>query len=426
MWLERARIKNLGKALSISVLNQVVSSGTNFALGLYLVRALSQEDFGLYSIGFAICLFYAGFGNALFLTQMVVNAPDKPVAQRSGYIASMGVADALFCATTFLVVLVTLPLSSELLPWLKSYVDFGIAVAAASGAYHFKELFARYAYTARREIWALGINLVIALALACLVIIQHLRDIEFTAVIALWLYAGAQIAGAVAGQLFARLPFTTVNARQMYADVKEAWEGARWAVPTNIIYSIRGQAHTIVTAALAGPVGVAYLNATRLLITPAIFIMPALSQVVLPRLATARVENKERVLRLGLQFSVAVLGVSLLYSGILLIFLSPITHLVLGDKYTPDFYLTLAWCVFVCIHVFSINGIMIAQVLKRFRSILLLNIATVVVMMAAIYVMYKMLGVPGIIYGMTAGDLFLSVIAWRLVVNECKDRPKGQ
>ena len=421
--LGKDRIKRLGKALSISVINQAISSGTNFALGVYLVRILTQADFGLYSIGFAISLFYAGIGNALFLTQMVVNVPDKPPAQQIGYVASMGMADAVFCVLTFVTVLLTMPLAGAFAPSLEQYVQFGIAVAAASTAYHFKDLFTRYAYTARKEIWVLKVNLVIASALACLVAVLHIHGSPITAATALWLYAGAQLAGAAAGQILARLPLSTVRLSQIRADVREAWKEARWAVLTNVIYTLRGQAHTIVTAGLAGPVGVALLNATRLLITPAVFVMPALSQVVLPRLATARVQNKARVQSLGIQFTAAVLAASLLYSGILLLFLTPITHLVLGDKYPTNMKLALAWCVFICVHVISTNGTLVAQVLKRFRSILTLNVATVLVMMFAIYFFNNILGVPGIIYGMTAGDLFLAIIAWRLVAQECRRSP---
>ena len=414
------RFRRLGKAASVSVLNQVISSGTNFALGLYLVRTLAPADFGLYSIGFAISLFYAGIGNALFLTQMVVNVSDKPADRQSAYVASIGTADGVFYVLTFVIVLMVLPGGAALIPALSEYVDFGIAVAAASAAYNFKELFTRYAYTARREVWALKINLVIAVVLVMSVAGRYFAGAPLTAATALWLYGIAQFAGAAAGQLFAKLPFSTVHIKQIRDDVKEAWEGARWAVPTNILYTLRGQAHTIITAGLAGPVAVAFLNATRLLVTPAIFVMPALTQVVLPRLATARTQNKQRVLSLSVQFTAAVLTVSLLYSAILLSFLDPITALLLGDKYAPNPHMALAWCAFVLIHVLSINGVMVAQVLKRFQSIFVLNVVTVFLMVAAIYVLHAVLGVPGIIYGMAAGDVFLAMIAWRLVARECR------
>src|SRR3954463_1609374 len=52
------------KALSTSLLNQALSSATNFALSFALVRILSTTDYGSYTIGIAVCYLYAGIGNS--------------------------------------------------------------------------------------------------------------------------------------------------------------------------------------------------------------------------------------------------------------------------------------------------------------------------------------------------------------------------
>src|SRR5690242_17112757 len=80
------------KALSTSVLNQALSSATNFALAFVLVRALSTADYGSYSIGTAVCYLCAGVGNALFLVQMVVHTPDKAPEDRFPYAVRILVA----------------------------------------------------------------------------------------------------------------------------------------------------------------------------------------------------------------------------------------------------------------------------------------------------------------------------------------------
>ena len=98
----KVRSRSFGKALSISVINQVVSSGTNFALGIYLVRALTPTEFGLYGIGFAIALLYSGVGNALLLTQMVVHVPDKANEDKLHYAARVLVLAAVFSLLTAL------------------------------------------------------------------------------------------------------------------------------------------------------------------------------------------------------------------------------------------------------------------------------------------------------------------------------------
>ena len=190
----KGQTKAIGKALSISAINQVVSSGTNFALGIYLVRVLTPTDFGLYGIGFAISLFYAGVGNALFLTQMVVHVPDKAQEDRLPYAARMLVALAVFCALTVSVVGFVMALGGVWSHLLHEYVDLGMAVTAASIAYLLKDFFVRHAYTARKEIWALVINVFVALALAALLMVQHQFPTGIDSTSALWIYAASNTA----------------------------------------------------------------------------------------------------------------------------------------------------------------------------------------------------------------------------------------
>src|SRR3954471_11983610 len=80
------------KALSTSIANQALSSATNFALAFVLVRALSTSDYGIYSLGLAVCYLYAGVGNSLFLIQMVVHISDRAPEERLPYAVRILVA----------------------------------------------------------------------------------------------------------------------------------------------------------------------------------------------------------------------------------------------------------------------------------------------------------------------------------------------
>lgn len=139
----------------------MVSSGTNFALGLYLVRVLTPADYGLYGIGFAVSLFYAGIGNALFLTQMVVHTPDKAPEDRIRYAGRMLVLVTTFCAATLTLAGLVFYAGGMLWPPVVNHAGFGLAVTAASIAFLMKDFFVRYAYNTRNEIGALAMNLVL-------------------------------------------------------------------------------------------------------------------------------------------------------------------------------------------------------------------------------------------------------------------------
>jgi len=152
--LHQYRTMSLSKAIVVSVLNQMVSSATNFLFGLYLVRNLPPVEFGLYGIGFAITLFYAGIGNAMFLTQMVVHIPNKAAEDREPYAARICLIMMLFCLVT----------AFCWLCWFMRGVLFRVATQISSSGhrnyrcfnYHPGQDFSiRHCYTLRKEIRAL-------------------------------------------------------------------------------------------------------------------------------------------------------------------------------------------------------------------------------------------------------------------------------
>lgn len=402
--------KAVGKALSVSVLNQAVSSATNFALGIYLVRMLSPAEFGLYGIGFAISLFYAGIGNALFLTQMVVHTPDKSPEDRLPYAGRMFVLVTVFCICTIVLLAAVLLLCGNKLDPISHHAGLATAITAASIAYLAKDFFVRHAYNVRRETWALSIHGVIAAAMACLLVMQYKSTTTFSVEIAMWVYAVAQACGSLLGYLFARLPVARHRPAELYADLREAWLGGKWSSITNLVYFARTQAHTIVVAALLGPIGVAKLNAARLLVTPVVMLSPALAQVAMPRLAAARGLDERRLMHLGCMFTLALLAVALLYSALLLGSYDFISNKVLGDHYHDLFLLTALWCLWAMLSAIN-NGIaLISQVLKQFKAISHANTITAILSLCVVYVFSINYGLPGAMAGVLLSEAILMIV----------------
>jgi O-antigen/teichoic acid export membrane protein len=418
----KGQFKAISTALSISAINQIVSSGANFALGIYLVRVLTPTDFGLYGIGFAISLFYAGIGNALFLTQMVVHVPDKVPDDRLPYAARMLIALVVFCALTAITVGLLFVLGSAYSKFIREYLDLVFAIIAASVAYLLKDFFIRHAYTVRRESWALWVNVAVAVSLAASLLGQFRFASNLTPEGALGIYASSNMMGAVVGFALIRLPILTARLRLLGEDLREAWAGGSWALGGVAVTWAQTQAYMYITAVFVGPVGVAYANAARLLITPAIFLVPALSQVLMPRLASMRSSNSRKMLKISGQFSAALVVFSVIYSVVLLGLADVIAPVLLGAKYGQQIRpLAAAWC-FVMIFQFSRSGSSIVlQVLKEFRALTVLNTVSVVVAIGAAVVLMRMIGVVGAILGTAIGELVLNVLLYRMVI-QCKQR----
>jgi len=408
--------KTLGKALSVSALNQVVSSGTNFALGIYLVRMLPPDEFGLYGIGFAISLFYFGIGNALFLTQMVVNMPDRAPEDRVPYAGRMFLLVALFCTVTLLLFTLLLAVGGFIWESVVRHAEFASAIMMASVTYLFKDFFIRHAYNIRRETWALSIHGAIACTMAILLWLQHWFVTSFSVETALWIYAMAQVSGAILGYLLAKLPVVGHQMSVLFGDLRESWHGGKWASITNLVYFARTQAHTIVVVFLLGPIEVAKLNATRLLVTPATMLTPALSQVAMPSLASVRGQDERRLMALGRLVTFVLLVVLLLYSAILMGGYNFIVNTVLGDNYPDLFVITALWCLYTCLLAVRNCVEMIGQALKEFRRLSDANTFSAFISLAATYWLTLLYGLPGALIGLAIGEIVLIILVYRFVV----------
>lgn len=408
--------KALGKAVSASVLNQVLSSGTNFALGIYLVRVLAPADFGLYGIGFAITLFYAGIGNALFLTQMVVRTPDKVPEDRRSYAGRMFVLVAGFCfCTVALITVLLLLLLIGATPWelAAEHAGLAAAVTAASIAYLLKDFFVRHSYTARREMWALYVNASVAFALALLFLILLLTQTEISSSIGLWIYAASNMTGAAIGLFLARLPLFSLTSSALATDAKEAWLGGKWALGGTTVSWLQSQAYMYITAMLAGPVGVAHANAARLFITPAAFLIPAFSQVAMPRFATRISTQPEKIQHIWRLFTGGLIGLAILYSVILLSTADLVIPFLLQGKYEHITPVIAAWCLSL-IFQFSMAGTsIILQTMKLFKILTILHIKSATLAIAAVFALAKLLDVQGAILGVAAGEFALSMLMYK-------------
>ena len=402
----------VGKALLVSAFNQAVSSCTNFAMGLYLVRVLTPAEFGIYGIGIAVSLFFAGICNALFLVQLVVNTPHKDADERRPYAASMLATLMVFCLASLIVFVAGLKWSI----WLVQYSPLALVIMAAFIAYIFKDFFIRYSYTAKKEIWALKINLMVAFSLLLLLIFHFFSKFAFTSELALWCYAISNLTGAVAGAVLTQLPLRSVKVNRMIADAREAWHEGLWAIGGSSVMWLQSQAYTYVTAMFLGPAGVGFANASRMLITPFLMLITAINQVTMPRLAELGQQSSEKMIRTGSLLTSAMIVAATLYVAIVITATDSLEALFFGGKYEGLTSLVIAWSIVLLMQLFRDGAGTLFQVMKQFRKMMQFNILSASVSVAATVVLMKAFGVVGAILGMGVGELLLALMLWSVIL----------
>ena len=398
------------KALSISILNQIVTSGTNFFLGLYLIRTLSPNDFGLYGIGFAVVLLYSGIGNALFLTQMVVHVPDKAPPERLLYASRILATLFIFCLTTIFIIGLFVLSSRHSLNSYWQYSELLLSITAASTTYLLKDFFVRHAYTIRKEILALIISTTISVTLGITLFVLNQVNMALHSSTVLFAYATGNMVGAIVGVLLTRLPLLNIRLAEVIKDSREAWIGGRWALGGVSVSWLQGQAYMYVTAIFIGPAGVGYANAAKIFITPAQVMMPAISQVIMPNLARLRASDPKKMLSVYRMLFLVAIGFAVIYSTILLIGLDYLTPMLVSSKYKSIGLLVAAWCLALTCQFSNASSNVFLQASKEFKILTFANTISFIVAIITTVILMQLFGVYGAIIGTASGDAIMSIL----------------
>lgn len=415
--MKKLRPNGIKVPLALSLLNQFIGGGGNFLLGVYLARTLTLEQFGVYGIGFGICMLYVGVGNAVILTQMVVNMTDKIDAEKIAYADGMFFLLCLMSASLFALIVAVAALALTLAPEFSHFLPamFSIALAAISmlGA----EFFICYAFLRRREHAAVAVN-----ALTMLVILAgfagaRLCQLALTGDMALLLYAaGASISAATAYLVSPlRLRLSQPKLRE---NIRESWFHGRWALGGVVLTWLQTQTYTYVLAFYLGPIGIGQANAARIFISPFNFILTSINKIAIPRLVEFRDSNRPEMFRVSFSLTAGLLLLTTLYSAVLLGNVGYLTNLVLGRHDQAITSIVWVWCLLLIVQMARSCGGILLQVQRKFRLLMLANIPSVVVTIATSLILIYWFGVSGAVLGLLAGEFTLATLIWKEIRSE--------
>ena len=226
-----AQSRGRAARLIVSLSDQAFVSGTNFATGVLIGRAVTERQLGLYAIAFGVMLVLTEVHHALIATPQQVLYPRH-----------RGEALQRFNGSTLLHSITLAGLSAIVLALVGIAFrgqPIGVVFLAASvavGLYLPRQYGRLFCYTARIPQAALALDAtgsVIQLAaLASLAATGHL-----TPVTALLSLAAANGVAALAWFLVSRRRFH-LNARNAVADVRRTWPLSRWVFISGLIWTL--------------------------------------------------------------------------------------------------------------------------------------------------------------------------------------------
>ncbi len=401
----------------MSLLNQFIGGGGNFLLGVYLARTLPLEQFGVYGIGFGICMLYVGVGNAVILTQMIVNMTDKMDSEKIAYASGMLFLLCLMSASLFVLTVAGAIFALALAPGFSSFLPAVFSVMLAAISMLAAEFFICYAFIRRREHAAVAVNALTMLVILSGFAIVRLCQIVLTGDMALLLYAAGASISAATAYLASPLQLRLRQPR-LRENIAESWAHGRWALGGVALTWLQTQTYTYVLAFCLGPIGIGQANAARIFISPFNFILTSVNKIAIPRLVEFRDSNRTEMFRVSFLLTASLLILTILYSTVLLGNIEYLSKLVLGRHDQAITSIVWVWCLLLIVQMARSCGGILLQVQRKFRLLMLANIPSVVITIAMSAILIRWLSVSGAVMGLLAGEITLAILIWREIRSE--------
>ncbi len=284
---------------TVSILDQVLISGSNFLLSVMLARWLAPEEYGYYGIVYAVFLLLVWLHSALVLEPLTVFGSGRYLDQIQAY----------FRANLKLNTWLTIVLSSSLVvTGLIAGADGALTNPFLSVALSLPLIFLYWFF--RRECYVLG-QPSLALIGGVLYFLGILSGgVLFyatgliSASAALILLGVASILPALVLSVMIRRKVSPHEETQAPVELSEVlglhWEYGRWVVATGVVYWLVNLMYVPVVGLILGLEKAGLFKAFQTLFLPIEHILTALGLLLLPRLSIMAIrKGKDSVLRMA-------------------------------------------------------------------------------------------------------------------------------
>lgn len=388
------------------LLDQAVISLANLAVGLLVLRLASQEEFGLYGLGYATITLINGVSNALFASPLTVAYFRQAEPDRPGLMAAfvLGHGGLMLAGGT-------LGLAAL---WLWGADAVVLLTAGACPAAMTHDFSRARRFLLARPKGALALDVLNAVIWIGLTLAgwwagypAHLS--------ALAAYALACAATGLLGVMDSAGHFTAGLSRLGCA-LSEAWSQGRWALAGVGVTAAQNQAHLYILALMKGAETVAEVNAARLMMAPASFVLIGLQRTLIPRLARLHAAGEEKEMRRQTRLArlavlAAIFGWALVIAAAWNIALKP----MLSEGYHQVGLLVCAWTLVFAGQAISAGLSAHLQAMGAFRSLMLMNLVTAVPVVAACVPLILLAGAVGSLMAMALGHVALVFLLHRVI-----------
>jgi len=376
-----------GRGAVLTLADQIVSSASNFIVGVLVARTGGAGALGTFGIALLIWLTVLGAHRALITEPMtVVGSTDSRDAQlREGMLASLGLSTVtagvlaavagvlLFTGVDAWAVL-------ALAPWIPSLL--------------LQDYWRGMAFRLQRAHHALINDVVFAAVQGLVTVALFALDVENVATfIASW-GVGAT-AGAVIGLLLAQVRLR-LPGRGGVAHLRTLWPRSRWFLAEFSTAFPSDQGYLLLLSALLGMTGFGVYRAGASLFGPVVVIFLAGGNVGLPEcVRQLRHHGMSGLATYIPRLTAAVLTVTTVYCGMVAILAAPILRLVYGEQFAGAVIIVRLVAVQTVIGAAVAGCFLALKAADRLEQLWLIRTATAVVAITSALVLATSFGLTG-------------------------------
>lgn len=370
--------------ISFSLLNQILISLLNLGVNLLLVKNISPVDFGVYGALFSVAMLFLGFGTALFVNTYITSDSTKENSCRDPTKNTLGIV-FLYIPLIFLA-LMSDAVNFGLINYYSIPISVGIFFCVA---YSIKDYASKINFFHGNHAKSIKINATILVTTLGLMFgfkdnLNYLLVcvISSTSIlITLVLLEKKSIA-----EHFKKIR----NVREIYVYVKEKISYTRWASFGVLVIWIQSQCYVYLQSILGNFDKVAEANAARLYVAPVIMMMPAISQVSIPKISKNIIHDPASAAKTIKKF-IALEVLSLTIYAVMLYIFWDKAYSYIKDSYGENIKkIVVIWFVYVLILMVrdGLSSFLIAK--NEYKYITSVNIFSSAVCVGAFFLLSNM------------------------------------
>ena len=385
-----------------AAVEQALWSILNLGINMLLLRVATPEQYGTFAFWANVAFIFISLQNALTVTHLSVLPPgDGLDDRRLPTERIMHAVTAIFLGLTAAAILaVTLYLHSR-------GQNLGAPMAAFFvPAFLLQQYFRFVSFSRGRPMEALTQTIAVLVSATSLLILGSMTTTSFSANTILGLlgasYGGV---GLVSGLLAVRHQGLSLT-RPVLAGFRSYLQPTGWLFLGVTSTELLTRFYAFAVAAAFGPVALASLTATQLLLRPIPLLATSWSQVARLDLVRHR-EARQWPAFMGMIVLALVVGIlaSLLWSGLVNLSWSWLAQLAFKGKYLQDRWMVMLWGVSAALSLVQVVINTPLQVLQDFRALAIANAIAAVVSAVGILVGIGLIGPAGAIIGTSIGQL---------------------